>query len=147
MHFMRIIIIVSLGCSKALASLNAHTFVPDGVIQPPLNDESSDKKMAEDYLQSLISKHGARIQQEEASFREKRHIQQRELVDLKDTESKLWHVGEIQIHKVDDTIFGSIARKLRELWPKPMNWQSGWHLSDLSLFILSVGDSDIFDNP
>lgn len=96
------------------------------------------------YLQDLISKHGAKVEQERERFRQE-CVNSQKVEESERDESRVWHVGEAAVKKFDETISTAVMGKLREIWPKSISMPN-WHFSDVGLFILSVGDTDIFDD-
>lgn len=106
-------------------------------------DQHWDEKAAK-YLQDLISKHGAKVEQEREIFR-KECVNWQKVEESERDESRLWHVGEAAVEKFDETISTAVMGKLKEIWPKLISMRN-WHLSDIGLFILSIGDTDVFDD-
>lgn len=141
MHFLRMLAYAIICTPTACANENnnikmAGLSIKDG-------DQHWDENAAK-YLQDLISKHGAKVEQERELFRQE-CVNSQIVKESERDESRLWHVGEAAVEKFDETISAVVMGKLREIWPKSISIRN-WHLSDVGLFILSIGDTDIFDD-
>ncbi|QLQ82589.1 hypothetical protein HG537_0H03520 [Torulaspora globosa] len=97
-----------------------------------------DELEASHYLNSLIEKHSAGLQLEIENVKEDVTLQQAE-------DDKIWYVGEISISLLDKKSVTSMTNKLERAWRLPWKLLNRFHLPELGLFFLSIGDTNIFD--
>ena len=104
--------------------------------------EEYDEEAASNYLNSLIEKHSAGLQLEIESLKKDLSVTlQQADVD----EDRVWHVGEVSLSLLDKHTVSSMANRLEKAWRLPWKLLSRFHLSELGLFFLSIGDTNIFD--
>lgn len=106
-----------------------------------------DENTVANYLQELIQKHGAKVRQEGESYNpEIAEAESLAVGLLASHESRKWHVGKATLEKFDEPRLASMVGKLRQTWPFSRLSMPKWDFSEIGLFILSVGDTDIFED-
>ncbi|QLL34519.1 hypothetical protein HG536_0G03810 [Torulaspora globosa] len=112
-------------------------------IEKDQDGDQCDEKAAFSYLNSLIEKHGARLQLETESLREDFGvtIQQADAHD----EGRIWHVGEVSLSLLDKHSVSSLTNRLEKAWRLPWKLLNRFRVPELGLFFLSIGDTNIFD--
>lgn len=98
------------------------------------------------YLDSLIEKHGARLQKEIEYFNlnfEKSRLHEADGIDY-DSDTK-WHVGDVSLTVLDKHAFSTMLNTVEKRWRLPLKLLGRLHLPDLGLFFLSIGYTDIFE--
>lgn len=100
---------------------------------------------AQVYLNHLIEKHGAKIQEEMNQVTEEDKAALLQSLDNKPQENgRKWHIGDATLTKLDESVIGSTFNKLKDSLPSLMSGDST-NLQDYGVYFFSISDTDIFE--
>lgn len=143
MKLLQIVALVNLSICMAGAS-NLPSFVTDFLNKVDYNN-SWDEDTAKDYVNQLIEKHGAEVEEQINRVTEdEKIVYAQSLRKEAKAIGKKWHVGDATLTKLDKDAIGSTFSKLKDSLP---SWllQDKSSLQDYGVYLFSVSDTNIFE--
>lgn len=144
MKLLQIVTLVNLSIYMVGAS-NLPSFVTDFLNKVDYND-SWDEDTAKNYVNQLIEKHGAQVEEQINRVTEDEKVAYAQSL-RKEAEAigKKWHVGDVTLTKLDKDVIGSTLSKLRD---STLSWlsQDKTSLQDYGVYLFSVSDTNIFES-
>lgn len=143
MRLLQFFILVELSIRMVRAS-KLPNFVTDFLNKADHND-NWDEDTAHDYINQLVDKHGAKVQEQMNQVTEDEKIAYiQSLQDESRDCGKKWYVSDAKLTKIDKSVIGSAFNKLRDSLPSWASWDST-NLRDYGIYFFSVGDTNIFE--
>ncbi|GAV54382.1 hypothetical protein ZYGR_0AL01140 [Zygosaccharomyces rouxii] len=144
MRILQILTLANLSTCMAGAS-KLSNFVSDFLDRAEYN-ENWDEDTARDYVNQLVEKHGAKVQEQINQITEDERVAYASSLQEEEAKScgKKWHVGDATLTKLDKSVIGSAINKLRDSLPSWVSWDKT-NLQDYGVYFFSVSDTDIFE--